>query len=110
MREELWLPAENGDATRAPFFILPYAEQSRACPRYANFIRADGEREIERERGKRRGSKKHLLELGNGMNCWSADFIKIKCFRRQMPKIEVIGRIIPFLGNTQHRQIVCTIF
>ena len=62
MREELWLPAENGDATRAPFFILPYAEQSRACPRYANFIRADGGREG--ERGKRRGSKKHLLELG----------------------------------------------
>ena len=64
MREELWLPAENGDATRAPFFILPYAEQSRACPRYANFIRADGERES-------RGSKKHLLELGNGrMDEW----------------------------------------
>ena len=36
------------------------------------------------------------------MNGWTrADFIKFKCFRRQRPKIEVIGGMIRFLGNKQ---------
>ena len=63
----------------------------------------------ERERGEEE-ARSICWNWGMGWIVGGQISSRLSAFADKMPKIVAIGRIIPFLGNTQHRQIVCTIF